>query len=411
VSACIWYISKYAAPPPYGRVGRRPFYLMREMARLGHRAVIVTSDSNHLASAPDFKGSHLRTHVDGVDVCWVRTFKYQRANSWRRVVSWLDFEWKVARLPTDGLPPPDAIIVSSLSLLTIFSGLLLKRRYGCRLVFEVRDIWPLTIIEEGGFSPRNPGVMVLRWIEKMAYQRADLVVGTMPNLKQHVDESLGDRHAPVACIPFGVDPDMTEKAEPLPAEWIAQHVPQGKLIVCHAGTIGVTNALEVLFDCARSMKGVPDVHFLIVGEGALKPKFEAECADLPNVTFTGSVPMSQVQSVLALSDLLYFSVKPSRVWKYGMSLNKVIDYMLAGKLIIASYAGHPTMVDEAGSGVSVPPGDAVALKSEILRLAALPPAEREAMGRTGRDWILRHRDYRTLAENYLRLALPDQISA
>ena len=58
--------------------------------------------------------------------------------------------------------------------------------------------------------------MGLRWIEKMAYRRADLIVGTMPNLKQHVDESVGDRHAPVACIPFGYDPDMVEKARPLP---------------------------------------------------------------------------------------------------------------------------------------------------------------------------------------------------
>ncbi len=410
MSACIWYISKYAALPAAGRGGTRAFLIMREFARLGNRAVMLISDSNHLTEVPVLTGTTLLQTVDGVDVHWVRTLKFEGAKSFGRMLSWLDFELRLFLFPKHHLPSPDVVIVSSLSLLTIFNGLWLKLRYRCRLVFEVRDIWPLTIIEEGGFSPCNPLVMGLAAVERLAYRRADVIVGTMPNLAAHVSQ-VARRHAPVHCIPFGVDADMFEKTQPLPAGWADLHVPEGKFVVCHAGTIGVTNALGVLFECARLMQDRTDVHFLIVGEGYLRPKFEAECADLDNVTFTGPVAKDQVQAVLAHSDVTYFSVLPSKVWSYGLSLNKVIDYMLAGKPILASYSGYPTMIDEAGSGTSVPAGDAGALRAEILRLAVMAPGDRAVMGDRGRKWLLQNRAYRTLAQNYLAVALPNRAAA
>lgn len=379
--------------------------LMREMVRSGHRCVVLTSNSTPLTVPPEVLGRELVADIEGVEMHWIRTLKYQRAKSIRRILSWLDFEWQLWRLPKKNLPRPDAIIVSSLSILTILNGLWLKRKYRCRLIFEVRDIWPLTIIEEGGFSARNPIVMGLRWLEKLAYRKADAIVGTMPNLGQHVAESVS-HPAPVYCIPMGIAPEAVEQVTPVPSEWIEAHVPRDKFIVCHAGTIGITNALDTLFDCARLMRNDPNVHFLIVGEGGLQEHYQSICSDLPNVTFTGPVPKDMVQSVLSLCDLLYFSVHVSKVWKYGLSLNKVIDYMLIGKPIVASYTGYPTMVDEAGSGSSVPAGDPAALKSEIMRYVAMPPTQRADIGAKGRTWLLHHRPFRKLADDYLKILLP-----
>lgn len=410
MSASIWYISKYISLPSAGRWGTRGFMLMREMVRTGYAGLMITSDANHLTNVPDLSDAHLMETVDGVDICWVRTRKFTGAKSLGRILSWIDFEWKLWRLPKRQFSPPDVVIVSSLSLLTILNGLWLKRRYGCRLVFEVRDIWPLTIIEEGGFSARNPFVIGLGLIERMGYRRADAIVGTMPNLKQHVDEQVSC-HAPVHTIPFGFDPDALRQASPLPREWVDRYIPKDKFIVCHAGTIGITNALDVLFDCARAMRDQVDVHFLIVGEGDLKGRYETMCADLPNVTFTGPVPKPMVQSVLAQADLLYFSVLVSKVWRYGMSLNKVIDYMISGKPILGSYTGYRTMVQEAKAGTVVPAGDVSALRIEILRYKAMTPASRAEIGERGREWLLRHRSYEQLAADYLKLALPNRDDA
>lgn len=406
MTACLWYISKYAALPSTGRVGTRAFLLLRELAASGVRPVMLTSDSNHLTEPPRFAGASFRQVEDGVEVRWIRTRKYVGARSVGRVLSWLDFEWRLWRLPKGDLPRPDAVIVSSLSLLTIFNGLWLRRRHGCRLIFEVRDIWPLTIVEEGGFSPRNPLVMALAWVERLAYRKADAIVGTMPNLVEHV-AAVAPGHAPVFCVPMGIDPLLLNGTAPLPDGWADEWIPRDRFIVCHAGTIGITNALDTLLQCARSMKAHDGIHFLIVGDGDLKERHRQECADLPNVTFAPAVPKEQVQSVLARCDLLYFAVHRSNVWRFGLSLNKLIDYMLAAKPVLASYTGHPSMIDEAGAGSFVPAGDAAALKTEILRYAHLPPTEREEMGARGRAWLLRERTYAKLAAELLRISLPD----
>jgi len=376
--------------------------IMRELARMGHRTVIFTSDSSHFARAPDFAGTHLVSEVEGVGVCWIRTLKYGAAKSFRRVLSWLDFEWRLFRLPKNDFPKPDVIIVSSLSLLTIFNGLLMRLRYRCPLVFEVRDIWPLTIIEEGGYSPRNPFVVGLAWIERLAYARADVVVGTMPNLGEHVAEVLG-RQRPVHCVPMGIEEALIGPGEPLPADYAPTHIPAGKFIVCHAGAIGISNALDTLLACAREMRDRADIHFLIAGDGDLKAHYQKVCADLPNVSFPPVVPRDAVQSLLSHCDLLYFAVHRSKVWDYGQSLNKVIDYMLAGKPVVASYTGYPSMINEAGSGSFVPAGDVEALRAEIARFSVMPVETRAAMGAAGRAWLLHHRRYTTLAEEYLRL--------
>jgi len=410
VRGCIWYVSKYVALPSARRGSARAFLLLREMVEAGHRGVILTSDSNHLTTPPEVRGRVLTETVDGVDVHWIRTLKFDGAGSLRRILSWLDFEWRLWRLPKRDIPAPDAVIVSSPSLLTILNGFWLRRRYKCRLIFEVRDIWPLTLVEEGGYSPRNPFVMAFRAVELLAYRYADEIVGTMPNLRQHVEESV-TRHAPVSCVPFGIHKDMIEKSRRLPAAWIERHVPRDKFIVCYAGTIGISNALGTLFDCARMMVDDPDVHFLIVGEGGLKAHFEARCADLKNVTFTGAVAKDMVASVLDLSDLVYYSAVPSKVLDYGMSLNKVIDYMLAAKPVVASHTGYPTMEHEARAGVSAPAGDPMALKLELLRLKAMPREALAEMGARGRRWLLENRSYRALAAEYARLALRDRADA
>ncbi|WP_323017815.1 glycosyltransferase family 4 protein [Castellaniella sp.] len=378
---------------------------MRELARVGNRCVILTSDSNQLARVPSLTQSVLVQEVEGMTLCWIRTMKYSVAKSMRRILSWLDFEFRLWRMPKSSLPKPDAIVVSSLSLLTILNGFWLRRKYRCRLVLEIRDIWPLTITEEGGFSRWNPLVLGLGMIERLGYRHADEVVGTMPNLGEHVRNVLGYART-VHCIPMGVDEASLAEASPLSQEYIDAYLPEGKFIVAHAGTIGITNALDVFMECAQSFQHHPDICFVIVGDGDLRAGYQQKYAHVRNLIFAPRVPKQQVQSVLSRCSLLYFSVHPSKVWRYGQSLNKVIDYMLAGKPVVASYTGYPSMIDEADCGCYVPAGDAEALRREILRYAAMPVDQRQAVGQKGRDWVLQHRRYPVLAARYLDILFP-----
>ncbi len=397
----IWIISKYASSAEYGFESRL-FALAREFTRNGHTAVVVASDSNHLADYPKFDSRFQFEELDGVKTWWLRTLRYAKTVSLRRVLGWLDFELKLFMMPKSQLPRPDVIIVSSLSLLTILNGVRLRKRYGCKLVFEIRDIWPLTLVEEGNFSARNPLVRALGWIECFGYRKADLIVGTMPNLEEHVSSVAGSG-LNCACVPFGFDPAAFERQEALPDEYLAEHIPADRFIVGYAGSIGLTNALETIMECARRLADDDRFFFVFLGGGDRREHFIEATRDLDNVAFLPKVKRSEVQSVLKHCDLLYFAVYDSPVWRYGMSLNKLIDYMMAAKPILASYSGYPSMLDESGCGEFVPSGDPDALRDALLRHADMSREELAERGQRGRQWLLEHRPWPVLAREYENL--------
>jgi len=402
---CVWYVSKYVSPPARASAGGRGYLIMRELARRGIRCAVITSDSNQLAEVPDLTEPYRLQQVDGLVLIWVKTFKYSIAKSVRRILSWLHFEWRLLFLPLDKLPRPDTVVVSSLSLLTILNGLRWRRRFGCRLILEIRDIWPLTIVEEGGFSRRNPLVLGLGLIESLGYRKADAIVGTMPNLGAHVEQVLGHSR-PVHCIPMGIDQTALEPHAPLPDTYVQSYLSSGQFVVAHVGSIGIANALDTFFECAEAMRDNPRVRFLVVGEGDLRQHYQSRYAHLPNLCFAPRVAKLMVPAVLERCDLLYFAAHESRVWDYGQSLNKVIDYMLSGKPVLASYTGFPSMINEARCGEFVPARSLEALKSAIEKFAEMSPQERADMGQRGRDWLLANRQYETLASQYQQLMFP-----
>jgi len=397
----IWYISKYASPLKYG-FGTRHFYLAKEFNKLGHNSIIISSNSNHLVQIPDFKKCYTKELIDGVETWWLKTIHYRGANSFRRMLSWIDFELKLLFMPVKKLPQPDVIICSSLSLFSIINGYIFKKRFNCRLIFEVRDIWPLTIIEEGGFNPKNPFVMFLAWVEKFGYRNADIIVGTMPNLAEHVKNICGDG-LDCRCVPFGYDPALYDAQEPLPEGYEDDYISKGKFIVGYAGSIGVTNALEPLLQCALEMKDNPHVHFLLLGDGDLLEEYKNRVSGLPNITFVPKVKKTQVQMFLRHCHVLYFSVHDSKVWRYGLSLNKLIDYMLSAKPIIASYSGYPSMVNEAQCGTFVPAKNVEALKKAITEYANKSQEGLDQIGQRGRAWLIENRPYDKIAREYCKL--------
>ncbi|MDA9003865.1 glycosyltransferase family 4 protein [bacterium] len=245
---------------------------MEEMSKLGCNCTIISSDSNQLASTPKLTANYQIEKMSNLTFVWLKTYKYVVAKSVKRILSWFHFEWRLFFFNKKLLDIPDVVIVSSLSLLTVLNGLYLKKRYKCLLIFEIRDIWPLTLLEEGGYSPKNVFVKFLAWVEKLGYNSADIIVGTMPNLGQHFSD-LGYAKKPIHCIPMGVSDEVFFDTI-VPESLSNLCIPKDKFVVCYAGTIGITNALDPFFDSIEKLKDNHDIHFLILGDGALKNQYK-----------------------------------------------------------------------------------------------------------------------------------------
>jgi glycosyltransferase involved in cell wall biosynthesis len=180
-------------------------------------------------------------------------------------------------------------------------------------------------------------------------------------------------------------------------------VPPGKFVIGYAGSIGLTNALETILVCAREMADDDRFFFLFVGKGDMFDRYVAETANLKNVAFVPRVPREQVQDLLRRCDLLYFAVYDSLVWRYGLSLNKLIDYMMAAKPVVASYSGFPSMLNESGCGLFVPAGGVRELIAALRAMVARPAHELQAMGVAGQKWLLANRPWRVIARQYMDL--------
>lgn len=400
----IWYISKYASPQKYF-FGTRHFYLSEEWVKKGHEVFVFTSNSNHLTNKlPLFKGKSFLEKINGVNAIWLNTFKVKRGNSssLHRILSWFHFEWQLLTLEKKEIRRPDVVIVSSLSLLSVLSGLYFSNKYKCKFIFEVRDIWPLSLMELGNYSKFNPFIFFLSVIEKLGYKKADAIVGTMPNLKEHVNNIIGNNDK-CYCIPQGFSQDFYNNQDVLDQDYIEKYIPRDKFIMAYAGTISVNNPIDVLVQSARKLKEFP-IAFVIVGEGNKKEDLVHHCADLPNVIFAPSIPKNKVNHLLGFSSVCFDSFS-SELAKYGLSRNKWIDYMYAGKPIICSYSGYQSMINEARSGVFVPFNDVHALTNEIKKFYDMPMDELREMGENAKKYILENRSFSILAEKYLNIIL------
>ena len=396
----IWYISKYVKTSYVGNSGSRGFFLLKELSKKGYDCSIFSSYP--FKYSKKFKKNILKIKRN-LRYIYIDSLKYKKTNSISRIISWLDFEIKLLFQKTNHLPKPDIVIVSSLSLLTIVNGLIMKKKYSCKLFFEIRDIWPLTLTEEGGFSNKNPFIFFLQFLELIGYKYSDHIIGTMPNLEEHVKNMLGYRKE-VTCIPIGFNIEEIKKSKEIKKN-IKVLIPKEKFIVGYFGGIGISNALNSFFEIINKLSDNLDIHFVIAGEGDLRNKYYSQTKNLNNVTFLPLIEKKFMLSIISYCDLLYFSTHNSKIWKYGQSLNKLIDYMLSGTPIIGSYNGYETMINESNCGEFIMPNDGEELLRKIYKYKNMSNQQREQIGGNGKKWILENRSYEKLSNSLCEIIL------
>jgi glycosyltransferase involved in cell wall biosynthesis len=244
---------------------------------------------------------------------------------------------------------------------------------------------------------------VMQAIENYAYRVSDRVVSLLPSALEHMS-SHGLAAEKFAYVPNGVDIGLFENAEPLNEE-TAANFPTGKFVVGYAGSIGPANALDPFVDAADMLRDREDLHFVLVGMGRDRERLQGRVRELAlsNVTFIDPVPGSQVPTLLERCDALYVGLQSTPLYHFGVSPNKLFEYMYSGKPVISAIAADRDIVADAGCGLSITPDDARAAADAVLKLVATPEAERRAMGVRGRAYIAEHHSYEALASRYCDL--------
>lgn len=398
-------INQYASTPATG-MGGRHHYLARELASMGHDVTLVAARNHHLLrSGIDTDALPAEEQIDSYRFVRIDVPTYAHAHDKRRILAWIAFSAKLPALRRRLGAKPDVVLFSSPQLIGFLGAQRLARAYGARLIFEVRDIWPLTLVEIGGYSAKHPFIRFLQWIEDRAYKLADQVVSNLEGAVEHMAVRGMDRRK-FAWVPNGVALDEVQNPAPLSSE-IADQIPAEGLRIVYTGTLGAANALDTLIDASALLRDLPDVSILLVGQGRERATLEAkrDALGLNNVRFLGPVPKAQVQSVLAVCDVCYIGWQISLLYRTGIASNKVPEYLFAGKPIVHGFSGGNDPIMKFDAGLTVPAEDPLALADAIRRLHAMPEAERRRMGENGRRATLEHYDYAKLAKRLEQVLL------
>jgi glycosyltransferase involved in cell wall biosynthesis len=386
----------------------RPFYLAREWMADGHAVTLLGATWSHLRGVqPDIRADLEVTLEEGVRFRWLRTPRYA-GNGLGRMANMLTFVAKLfayaGRIARE--ERPDVVICSSTYPLDMYPGALIARKSGARLVFEVHDLWPLTPVLLGGYSLKHPYIRLLQRAEDWAYRHAHTVVSILPHARPHmVARGLDPRK--FVHVPNGIPASRALAAETCDvpdavAALIERERRRGRFLIGFAGGINLNMALETLLDAAVSLAAA-DVSFLIAGDGSnaglLRQRLERSGAD--NFHLLGRIPKPSVPKFLSLMDALAIPWHRNPLYRFGVSPNKVFDYMLAGKPILQASEASNDLVAEARCGFTVEAENPAAFADAVLRLRALSPEERRRFGENGRRFVFEHHDCRVLARRFL----------
>ena len=383
-------INHYAGSPEMG-MEFRPYYFAREWVRAGHHVQIIAGDFSHLRKEnPKVEKDLQYEDVDGIQYCWIKTGRYE-GNGLSRALTMFRFCYKLRKYADRILEKarPDVIITSSTYPLDTFPAQYMRKKCHAKLIHEVHDMWPATLIELGGMSKYHPFVQMIQVGENSAYRKSDKVVSLLPCAKDYMVRH-GMKADKFVCIENGVVDDDWKNPLPLP-QGIEKELTvlkeDGKFIVGYFGGHALSNALGNLLKAAEKIHN-DKIHFVLVGKGIEKEKLKTYAKEhrLQNISFFPAVQKGSIPNLLKYFDISYCGAKESALYQYGISLNKIYDSLYAGVPILLAFHANGNLIEKYHCG-AVSKGDPAEIAKKIEDLFSMENEEKMKMSANGKKII------------------------
>lgn len=395
----ILFLSHYF-PPEVNAPASRTFEHCRVWAAHGHEVTVLTCVPNHPAGQvyPGYHNGLLqRDGRAGIDVRRMWTFLAQNKGFLRRTLNYTSY-LVMATLVAPFLPRTDVVVSTSPQFFCGLAGYLVSRLKRAPWVLEIRDIWPESIVAVGAMK-KSLWIRLLEGLESFAYRKADHIVSVTDSFCSHI-EARGGRPEKISVIKNGVD--LTFFSPQVSATDIAEELGLSrKFVVSYVGTHGVSHGLETVLEAARLLQGVPDIVFLLVGDGARREALLRQRDDmqLTNVIMLEQQSKVRMPGIWAATSLSLVLLRDQPLFR-SVIPSKIFESMAMMKPIILGVQGESqALVEASGAGLCIAPENARELASAVRELRA-DPERRAAMGAAGRAWAERNADRRLLAQRY-----------
>lgn len=398
-------INHYAGSPSLG-MEYRPYYMAREWKKAGHNVLIVAASNAHVRSTQfDSKEIFEYKNIEEIDYLIVKTPAYS-GNGFARIKNMFSFVSKLYFNANEIIREfkPNVVIASSTYPLDIFPATKIAKLSKAKLIFEVHDLWPLSPMELGGYSKWHPFIMIMQMAENYAYKNADKVVSMLPKALEHM-KLHGLSPKKFVYIPNGINIDEYNNTKQIPEkhlELINNLKSNNMNIIAYAGGHSISNALDFFIDAAKIIKN-KKIAFVLIGDGIEKKRLteKVKNENIQNVYFLPFVNKKAIPSLLKETDILYIGWRNNPIYRFGISPNKIFDYMMASKPIIHSVNAGNDIVSDAKCGISVEPENSEKIADAIIQLLNLSDNDKKIMGQNGHNYCLNNHDYSVLSNRFI----------
>lgn len=303
-----------------------------------------------------------------------RAAPYKRGSYLVRILAWLHYMiqaffwiWR--------WPRTTPLLLFSNPPLLPWLGLAARLLRGQHYSVMVHDIYPDVLIRLAGVAEQHPLVRAWRWLNKQAYERAEVVMTLGEHMAITLAKQFDPAQTPAGAIKVIYPWADTEKIRPIPKEenpFAHQYGQVGKLTVMYSGNMGLGHDIETMLAAAVQLQSEPDIHFMFIGAG---PKWQLVAdtirdRELSNVTLLPWQEEEVVPFSLSTADISLVSLEEEM---QGLAVpSKSIFAMAAGSALIALVGRNnelSTWIDTYHCGIIVAPGDAVALANMLLTWA------------------------------------------
>lgn len=405
----IWIFNNYNELPSQGGLNRHYFFA-RQLQKLGHEPVVFVGSHPHNTHLQMIEGKESFRLEPSEPFPWVyvKTVNYE-GSKLKRVFSMFQYyrhAKKAALALAKQSGAPDAVLGSSAHPLAAVLAIRLGKRFGCKSIAEVRDLWPESIVAYGIAGPRNPAVLALRRLEKWIYEKADDVVFTCEGGYDYIVEQGWDAKIPRAKVHYinnGVDLAAFEENRVRYTVQDPDLEDPSVFKVVYVGSIRQVNHLGLLLDAAKEVTD-PRVKFLIWGDGDQRAALEQRVREegISNVVFKGKVEKKYIPSIVSRADinLIHGGNQGKELFRFGISPNKMFDCFAAGRPILMDLPAKYNPLEQFQAGICL--SNVSGIPAAIRQIQELSPQAYESLCSNARKAAARF-DFRVLTQDLMEI--------
>lgn len=405
----VWIIDHYSSEPKYGGISRQ-YDFANELSKRGYEVVIISSLFSHFTHRYIEEDMFISKINEKVHYVYLKTTPYTENNNFSRLKNMLSFHNEVVKnmqIIADKFGIPDVVNGCSVHPFAWTAAYMVAKKFNAKYCVEVRDLWPEVWVLSGKKKRTNPMVWGLGLLEKWVYIKADKIIYSMSKGEKYISGKLNIPREKTMLIGQPMDCDRFDYNAANNYDLVPEEIRlfmQDFFVCTFAGYYMTYEGVYTMLEAAKALQelNVP-IKMVFVGSGEEKDDMKKYVSDnnLNNVFIGDRISKEAIPALLKNSDVVMAHLAElghEEAYKYGVSKNKVNEYLYSGAVTLYGFYDTQDVVATANAGYIFEPYNSSDLVKYIMKIYKMTPERRTELGNNGRNCIINNHSSEVLTD-------------